>query len=318
MEDEKEFYLVEIIFCSKSYFLVWETNDEGDTFLIKEGRIFVNSSKNFYEVIFNSDEVKSYDFDNISKALHNNFKDFGSNEILDFWNLTQDATDTISYDFIGSEHKYGELYNKLFQNTNAGKIVKEYIAKTPIKNETEIQMEKSLYKNKKELQYTKKDRENLCLIISQAIGFWSEIIGGITKEDAIKKLKSKYNYCAGKHYIPLIDIETKADNFFIMRGTINIYEKYIKDFIIKKYGQVFYLSINKQSYYWWRENYFEMSDKVEFDDSRMCESVMFPKDFSFLIYVSHDQTITFAGQIVDNIKKILSPVAHKYNKRILC
>jgi len=156
METEKQFYLVEIKFCSKTYYVVWETSDIGDYLLKKDREIHISTNGHFDGLTYSSDDVSVYDFNIISEMLQNRFMDFDAEKILDFWNLTQDAANTINYDFLGSKNKYCELYNKLFQNTSAGNIVKEYIAKTPIKNEIEMQMEAKLYKDKTEMQFAKK------------------------------------------------------------------------------------------------------------------------------------------------------------------
>lgn len=318
MKTKKESYLIEIRFCSKSYYAVWETDSNGnDSLLKKEDKILISPAKHFSGVIFKSEAPAVYDFEFIKEMLRNHFKDIDYEQTLSFWNLTQDAAYTIDYKFLGNNNKkYFELYNKIFQSTSAGNIVREHFAKNNPKDEIEVQMEAKLYKSDAELQLAKKDRESLCLIAVKALEMWSEIIGGITKEASKKQLQRKFEYNSKKFYIPLNDIKINIEYFYIMRGTIEPYEQKIRNYLLKRYEIVFYLSNYEQAYYLRDKDFFEMSDKIEFDDMRS-EEVVFPKDFSFLIYISHEQTITFAGKIVEDIKKILAPVAHKFNKYVL-
>ena len=302
MDNIRQSYLIEICFCSKKFYAVWETDDNGtDSLLKKDGGILISRSKNFENIVFASDDITVYNFDYIreilnayhGKAVSAAFKTIDYKELLNFWNLSQDAAITINYDFIGSnKKKYFELYNQVFFTTNILKPEgeKDYVP-----------------------QLTKKDRENICAIVAQAIEMWSEIIGGVTKVKAKKQLLRKYNYSNKKIYSG----GSGEKSFFIMRGTIDAYVQQIKDFLINKYGYIFYLTNELWSHSHFGKDFFEMSAKIELDI--FCEeSAVFPKDFSFFICFGHEQDITFAGCIVEDIQKILAPVKHKFNKSVLC
>jgi hypothetical protein len=53
-------------------------------------------------------------------------------------------------------------------------------------------------------------------------------------------------------------------------------------------------------------------DKLE--DCSGCETAYCPKDFSWIIYYSHENTVTFAGTIVPQIKKLLRSEQAYWNR----
>lgn len=302
VENKKESYLIEIHFCSKKYYAVWETDENGkDSLLQKDGAVFVSHNKNFENVKFATDEITVYEFDSVRGILNPHYGNTGVSpfetldykELLSFWNLSQDAANTTGYAFTGNnKRKYADIYEKVFYANNIFKPEgeKDYVP-----------------------DLTKKDRENLCLIVAQALEMWSEIIGGVTKETAKKQLLRKYNYSNKKLYAG----GAKEKSFFIMRGTADTYMQQIRNYLSKKHGYVFYLGNELWSHDAWEKDFFEMSANFDFDIS--CEEkAIFPKDFSFFICIGHEQDMTFAGDIVEDIQKILDPVKHKFNKYVLC
>lgn len=52
----------------------------------------------------------------------------------------------------------------------------------------------------------------------------------------------------------------------------------------------------------------------ELGDYSGCESAFCPKDFSWIIYFSHENTVTFAGTIVPQIKEILRSEMEHWNR----
>ncbi len=58
----------------------------------------------------------------------------------------------------------------------------------------------------------------------------------------------------------------------------------------------------------------QLAETDEMDGYGCCETVYLPKDLSWIIYVSHEDTVTFAGSILGAVKELLADEREHWNK----
>ncbi len=124
-----------------------------------------------------------------------------------------------------------------------------------------------------------------------------------------EKFRSVWGYVNTSYWFPLVDDAPKgiSDKFFIMFDYAEPYMKQIEQIIglpqthIYRYGEVCFQP----------QNCVETVELIEYGG---CEAIYTDKDFSWAIYFSHENTVTFAGSIVSAVKELLSKEKEHWDK----
>ena len=124
-----------------------------------------------------------------------------------------------------------------------------------------------------------------------------------------EKFRSVWGYVNTSLWFPLIGDEPKdnPEKFFIMFDYLEPYMKQIEQII----------GLPQRHIYCYGESNFEPSnciETVEIGKYDGCEKIYTDTDFSWAIYFSHENTVSFAGSIVPEVKKLLSDKKEHWNK----
>lgn len=141
----REHYIVKTVFEKNEYYMIWYS-DETDSFVTKSSAVIffdnfedtVSYAKKHGLCIITSD-ISLYDFDILRDWLKEPKYNFDSEFFLDFWNIFDDMSKSVSREFLGNFSKNTDIYNKLFYGSNLPAIRgngEEYI---PVWNNEEIQ-----------------------------------------------------------------------------------------------------------------------------------------------------------------------------------
>ena len=121
-------------------------------------------------------------------------------------------------------------------------------------------------------------------------------------EDAKKvltMLKKEFHYSPSEYLFPMNEVKPSANCFYVNLKDISEKKMVeIKKLILSEFKSVYYTDENLSL-----ESIVEETDVLDFKHSY--EAVYTDKSFEWLIYVSHEGTITFAGSIVSKIKSLL-------------
>lgn len=118
---------------------------------------------------------------------------------------------------------------------------------------------------------------------------------------SFKELKRRFGFRKGKVYYPLINIAEHQDIFYTSEELAVRHEQEIIRLLLEKYG-IIYKSGEKMLRSLWGEVVNEYNFGLNYGG---WELVYFDSDYEWLIYVSHEQTVTFAGSIVPDMKMLL-------------
>ena len=123
------------------------------------------------------------------------------------------------------------------------------------------------------------------------------------------KFRSVWGYVNTSCWFPLMGDEPKevSEKFFIMFDYIELYMKQLEQIIglpqthLYSYGEG-----------WFRpQNCIETVELIEYGGY---ETIYTDKDFSWAIYFSHENTVSFAGSIVPKVKELLSNEKEHWDK----
>jgi hypothetical protein len=127
-----------------NHFCLWYT-DELDGFEVEDNRLIwfkqENNMKKFcYEKnISFSDEVISFDIEQLSAMIKYKPEEFDCKLILDMWNIFSDVSKSVNQHFIGDDDMAYNIYSKIFYGNNLPAINtsgKKYI---PLWNKEELE-----------------------------------------------------------------------------------------------------------------------------------------------------------------------------------
>lgn len=115
-------YIIEILFSGKKYYLLW--ND--DCFAANDGKALL-----FYDMetlrkfvhknsLLISEDISSYNFDDIDRNINNISNTENCRELLDIWNIFSDMAEFMEADFRGDyeEDSISDMYTELVQGSN--------------------------------------------------------------------------------------------------------------------------------------------------------------------------------------------------------
>ena len=209
--------------------------------------------------------------------------------------------------------KLSTLIDKPFEN-------KEDL-KTEILNFIDVHYEPSLLnpKNKLAKHIIEKTNREFCEFLEELISreeplelaeipYWRVIIDSeaLALQD---KFRSVWGYVNTSLWFPLMGNEPEeiSEKFFVMFDYLEPHMKELEQIIglpnthIYSYGEVF----------WYPENCIETVELIEYGGH---ETIYTDKDFSWAIYFSHENTVSFAGSIVPKVKDLLSDEKEHWDK----
>lgn len=138
---------------------------------------------------------------------------------------------------------------------------------------------------------------------------YMRVIVGSEANTLQDKFRSVWGYVNTSYWFPLMGDESKeiSEKFFIMYKYFEPHMKQVEQIIglpkthIYSYGEV----VSRPP------NCLETVEIIEYGG---CETIYTDKDFTWAIYFSHENTVTFAGTIVPKIKELLSNETERWNK----
>ena len=134
----------------------------------------------------------------------------------------------------------------------------------------------------------------------------------ITGTEAValrEKFRSVWGYVNTSYWYPLMGDEPKevAEKFFIMFDHVEPY--------IPQIAQI--IGLPETHIYCCGEDIFmpkHCVETAEMFEAGECETIYTDKDFTWAIYISHEDTVAFAGAIVPKIKELLSNEKEHWNR----
>ena len=138
---------------------------------------------------------------------------------------------------------------------------------------------------------------------------YTRVIVGVEATALQDKFRSVWGYSNTSYWFPLMGDEPKgiSEKFFITFDRVEPYMKQIEQII----------GLPQTRLYCYGENCFrpphciETVELIEYNES---ERIYTDKDFSWAIYFSHENTVTFAGSIVPKIKELLAKEREYWDK----
>lgn len=138
---------------------------------------------------------------------------------------------------------------------------------------------------------------------------YSRVIIGAEATALQDRFRSVWEYENTAYWFPLMGDEPKkiSDKFFIMFEYLEPYMEQLEQII----------GLPHTHLYSYGEDCFRPShciETVEFMEYGGCETIFTDKEFTWVIYFSHENTVSFAGSIVPKVKELLSPIKAHWNR----
>ena len=138
---------------------------------------------------------------------------------------------------------------------------------------------------------------------------YKRVIAGSEADKLKEKFSLHWKYDNTSYWFPLMGDEPKeiSDKFFVM---FDFFEPYIKQF--EKI-----IGLPQAHIYSFGANTFRPEHCIETTEIIDCsgsETIYTDKDFSWAIYFSHENTVSFAGSIVPKVKELLSAEKPHWDK----
>lgn len=135
---------------------------------------------------------------------------------------------------------------------------------------------------------------------------YCRVISGDEADEIAYRILEKWDYVPGSYWYPLT-------------GTFEETRLYISPQWLESHWDEIHrlLDLPHSHIYEYGESWYGSPHCAEVDEINEyggCEAVYCPKDFSWIIYFSHENTVTFAGSIVPGINKILSGEKDHWNR----
>ncbi len=123
-----EYFMIELKDILKSYYCIWyfSENSEKD-FLVKSNNkiavfdyiesVILYASVNNIGLL-DEKQHAIYDLNYIQDLVNGKTSHIDCSDILDFWNIVDAICNTLNIVFIGLEHRFDKLYDKLFRGCN--------------------------------------------------------------------------------------------------------------------------------------------------------------------------------------------------------
>lgn len=139
-----EYYITEFLHQNKVYYFIWVTDDK-DRFLTENNKILYWDHRSelldFAKengITFEEEEHIRYNLDKCEKWCRSSPENIDCGQILDMWNIFSDFYNSIEEKFMGNDHKFDEIYDKIFCGNNLPTINKTNKIYVPLFSEDEI------------------------------------------------------------------------------------------------------------------------------------------------------------------------------------
>ena len=138
---------------------------------------------------------------------------------------------------------------------------------------------------------------------------YNRVILGAEAEELCEKYYTVWNYVNTSYWYPLIGDEPKrvSDKFFVMFNYLEPYMEQLQQLI----------GLPDTHLYCYGESYLypeHCLETVEFGEYSGSETIYTDQQFTWAIYYSHENTVSFAGSIVPKVKDLLLPVKDHWDK----
>lgn len=130
---------------------------------------------------------------------------------------------------------------------------------------------------------------------------------GEERTNVLNRFREKWDYVPHKYWYPLTGSEIPEGMLFLMADYLEDYWPKIEKC----------LGLPEQHIYSCGESVYpglDCAEEVELAGYGGLETACCPGDFSWIIYFSHEETVTFAGSILPEIRKILEPEREHWNR----
>jgi len=120
--------------------------------------------------------------------------------------------------------------------------------------------------------------------------------------------REKWDYVPGTYWYPLTQREVREDRLFLMAAYVQDHWAQIERLLGLPEARLYCLA---------EKDYPGMANCAEvaqLPDYGGLESACCDREFTWIIYFSHEETVTFAGAILPEIQKILAPEREHWNR----
>ncbi len=130
---------------------------------------------------------------------------------------------------------------------------------------------------------------------------------GPERQVVIDRFRKKWNYIPHKYWYPMTGEEIREDRLFLHADYAEEYWPEIERLLglpenhIYSYGECILPGL-------------DCAEEAELVGYGGLENACCDKDFSWIIYFSHEETVTFAGSILPQIQRILAPEQARWNR----
>ncbi|MHC5218369.1 hypothetical protein ACYSNR_17165 [Enterococcus sp. LJL128] len=118
----EQLYVVEFQFADRSFFCLWYTDDT-DGLIIEEGKLIKFDSIIELKAYVKEKKlslgtgVTTYNIEHLEKQLENGLMHVDCEEVLLFWNISLDISNSLAFPFLGTDN-FHHIYEKLFYGNN--------------------------------------------------------------------------------------------------------------------------------------------------------------------------------------------------------
>ena len=137
---------------------------------------------------------------------------------------------------------------------------------------------------------------------------YNRVIMGKEAEILLEKFRKIWGYDGTDYWFPLTREKENSKKFFIMFDYIESYIKQIEQIIGLPQAHIYCCDEEEFLY---PKHCVETAKMIEYSG---VECFYTDKDFSFAIYFSHEDTVSFAGSIVPKIKELLKDEEAHWNQ----
>ena len=130
---------------------------------------------------------------------------------------------------------------------------------------------------------------------------------GEERKNVIVRFRASWGYIPHKYWYPMNGQESREDRLFLHMDHVEDYLLEIERFLGLPENHIYSYGEGDCA----GRDCMEMAELVGYNGF---ENACCDKDFTWLIYFSHEETVTFAGSILPEIRKLLEPEREHWNR----